>query len=68
MDKTGRNGFKSWRHFCKISKKYEKLKKKHIQILNFYDFEYNLDEMESNWFKLEDTLKISSYRIRTLYS
>ena len=58
MDKTGRNGLRvgdiSSPHF---KEKYEKLKKKHIQILNFYDFEYKLDEMESNWFDSLGTLK-----------
>ena len=58
MDKTGRNGLRvgdiSSNNF---KEKYEKLKKKHIQILNFYDFEYKLDEMESNWFDSLDTLK-----------
>ena len=58
MDKTGRNGLRigdiSSTHF---KEKYERLKKKHIQILNFYDFEYELDEMESNWFGSLETLK-----------
>ena len=58
MDKTGRNGLRvgdiSSNNF---KEKYEKLKNKHIQILNFYDFEYKLDEMESNWFDSLDTLK-----------
>tara|TARA_Y100001954_G_scaffold121061_1_gene130195 strand:+ start:5349 stop:6608 length:1260 start_codon:yes stop_codon:yes gene_type:complete len=57
MDKTGRNGLRvgdiSSNNF---KEKYEKLKNKHIQILNFYDFEYELDEMESNWFNSLDTL------------
>ncbi|MAO72228.1 MAG: adenylosuccinate synthase [Flavobacteriales bacterium] len=57
MDKTGRNGLRvgdiSTNNF---KEKYEKLKKKHIQILNFYNFEYDLDEMESNWFDSLDCL------------
>ncbi len=57
MDKTGRNGLRvgdiSSDNF---KEKYEKLKKKHIQILNFYDFEYELDDMESKWFESLDTL------------
>ena len=40
-----------------IQREIWKLKNKHIQILNFYDFEYELDEMESNWFNSLDTLK-----------
>ena len=51
MDKTGRNGLRvgdiSTPDF---KEKYEKLKRKHIQILNFYDFEYELDELETTWF------------------
>ena len=58
MDKTGRNGLRvgdiSTSDFLE---KYQKLKKKHIQILNFYDFEYKLDELEDNWFKSLKTLK-----------
>ena len=58
MDKTGRNGLRvgdiSSDNF---KEKYEKLKNKHIQILNFYDFDYKLEEMESKWFKSLDTLK-----------
>ena len=41
-----------------FKKKYEKLKRKHIQILNFYDFEYELEELsnedECRLFKLTD--------------
>ena len=41
MDKTGRNGLRvgdiSTPDF---KEKYDKLKRKHVQILNFYDFEY----------------------------
>ena len=58
MDKTGRNGLRvgdiSDPNF---KEKYEKLKRKHIQILNFYDFEYELDELEQNWFSSLETLK-----------
>ena len=48
MDKTGRNGIRvgdiSSNNF---EEKYNKLKKKHIQILDFYDFEYELEELET---------------------
>ena len=32
-------------------------KKKHIQILDFYDFEYELEELETTWFNSLSTLK-----------
>ena len=57
MDKTGRNGLRvgdlSSENF---REKYNKLKNKHIQILKFYDFEYNLDEIEKEWFNSLSTL------------
>ena len=57
MDKTGRNGLRvgdlSSDNF---KEKYNKLKNKHIQILKFYDFEYNLDEIEKEWFNSLSTL------------
>ena len=58
MDKTGRNGLRVGDiSTINFNEKYEKLKKKHIQILDFYDFEYELDELESNWFNSLETLK-----------
>ncbi|MAX69068.1 MAG: adenylosuccinate synthase [Flavobacteriales bacterium] len=58
MDKTGRNGLRigdiSDNNF---TEKYEKLKNKHIQILNFYDFDYKLNELEEKWFDSLETLK-----------
>jgi len=58
MDKTGRNGLRvgdvSSSNFIE---KYEKLKNKHLELLKFYDYEYNLEELESKWFKSLDTLK-----------
>ena len=58
MDKTGRNGLRVG-DVCSsnFNEKYEKLKNKHIELLKFYDYEYNLEELESIWFKSLDTLK-----------
>ena len=57
MDKTGRNGLRVGDiSSLDFKEKYEKLKKKHIQILNFYDFKYELDELEDIWFKSLKTL------------
>ena len=58
MDKTGRNGLRvgdiSDPNF---NEKYEKLKQKHIQILNFYDFDYKLEGLEKAWFDSLECLK-----------
>ena len=57
MDKTGRNGLRVGDiSSANFKEKYEKLKQKHIQILNFYDFEYELEELEKNWFASLNTL------------
>lgn len=37
--------------------KYEKLKKKHLSILSLYDFEFDLDALESDFFEALDFLK-----------
>ena len=58
MDKTGRNGLRIGDISAdNFKKRYEKLKRKHIQILNFYDFEYDLLELEEKWFASLDTIK-----------
>ena len=58
MDKTGRNGLRvgdiSENTF---NKKYEKLKQKHLQLLSFYNFEYELEDLEREWFKSISILK-----------
>jgi adenylosuccinate synthase len=51
MDKTGRNGLRVGDlSAIDFKSRYEKLKEKHKQILNFYDFEYELEELETAWF------------------
>ena len=58
MDKTGRNGLRVGDiSASNFKERYEKLKRKHIQILNFYDFEYDLSELESKWFASLDTIR-----------
>jgi adenylosuccinate synthase len=58
MDKTGRNGLRVGDiSIPDFKQKYEKLKRKHIQILNFYDYEYELDQLEATWFESLETLK-----------
>ena len=59
MDKAGRNGLRigdiSANNF---KEKYDKLKQKHIQILNFYDFDYELTYLEEEWFTSLNTIKM----------
>ena len=58
MDKTGRNGLRVGDiSDFNFRKKYERLKTKHLQILDFYDFDYDLEELEKNWFDSLDTLR-----------
>ena len=57
MDKTGRNGLRigdlTDRNF---KDKYNKLKNKHLKLLDFYDFEYELEKLENEWFSCLNTL------------
>ncbi|MDB4250792.1 adenylosuccinate synthase [Flavobacteriales bacterium] len=58
MDKTGRNGLRVGDiSAIDFKARYEKLKQKHIQLLNFYDFEYELEELEMAWLASLATLK-----------
>jgi len=58
MDKTGRNGLRVGDiSAVDFKARYEKLKQKHIQLLNFYDFEYELEELEMAWLSSLATLK-----------
>ena len=58
MDKTGRNGLRVGDiSSSNFKEKYKKLKHKHIQLLHFYNFEYDITEMENEWFESIETLK-----------
>ena len=58
MDKTGRNGLRVGDiSLPKFKEKYTTLKNKHIQLLNFYDYSYNLEELEYEWFQSLEILK-----------
>ena len=46
MDKTGRNGLRVGDLDLDFKGKYEALKKKHLQLLKIYDYEYDLSEEE----------------------
>ena len=57
MDKTGRNGLRIGDVFLpNFRAKYDDLKEKHLGILSHYaDFEFNIEELEKEWFdKLEN--------------
>jgi adenylosuccinate synthase len=58
MDKTGRNGIRMGDiTLPNFKEKYNALVEKHKQILSHHNFEYNLSEMEPEWFKAIETLK-----------
>jgi adenylosuccinate synthase len=58
MDKTGRNGLRIGDIFTNDFKEhYEFLKKKHIDILRQYNFQYDLSEYEAEWFKGIETIR-----------
>jgi adenylosuccinate synthase len=58
MDKTGRNGIRVGDiALPNFKSKYDALVEKHKQILSHLNFEYNLDEMEPEWFNAIERLK-----------
>jgi adenylosuccinate synthase len=58
MDKTGRNGLRVGDiELPDFKERYSKLVAKHKQILNHYDFEYDLGPMEKDWFEAIERLK-----------
>lgn len=58
MDKIARNGMRVGDILAPdFKEKYQALVEKHKSILAFHNFEYDLSESESNWFKCIDSLK-----------
>jgi adenylosuccinate synthase len=58
MDKTGRNGLRIGDiETNEFKEKYDTLVEKHKQLLSFYNFEYNLAELEPDWFAAIESLK-----------
>lgn len=58
MDKTGRNGLRVGDiESGNFEERYNNLKAKHIQLLNQFDFEYDLGEMEAEWMNCVQQLK-----------
>jgi adenylosuccinate synthase len=58
MDKTGRNGLRVGDILNPNFKtKYQQLVDKHKQLLKYHNFQYNLEELEPEWFKATERLK-----------
>jgi adenylosuccinate synthase len=58
MDKTGRNGLRVGDILeDDFIVKYELLKAKHLQLLQIYNFDYELSELEDSWFDAIEKLK-----------
>ena len=58
MDKTGRNGLRIGDiELPDFKERYNKLVSKHRQILNHYDFEYDLESIEKDWFDAVERLQ-----------
>ena len=58
MDKTGRNGLRLGDITSPgFKEKYNVLVEKHKQLLNYYNFDYHLEEIEKEWFQSVETLK-----------
>ncbi len=58
MDKTGRNGIRVGDiETNEFKDKYNALVEKHKQLLSFYNYDYNLSELEPTWFEAIEELK-----------
>ena len=58
MDKTGRNGLRVGDIFASdFKQRYDFLKNKHIDILQQYNFQYDLAQYEADWFLGIETIK-----------
>ena len=58
MDKTGRNGLRVGDiETNEFKEKYNTLVDKHKQLLSFYNYDYNLAELEPAWFAAIESLK-----------
>ncbi len=56
-DKISRNGLRVGDILNNFEEKYNKAKAKHLEILKNYDLEYNLEELEAQWFAGVEALK-----------
>ncbi|MDO5523789.1 MAG: adenylosuccinate synthase [Bacteroidia bacterium] len=56
-DKVSRNGLRVGDLFHNFEEKYKQATSRHIEMLAQYDFEYNLEEIEAEWFAGVEKLK-----------
>lgn len=56
-DKIGRNGLRVGDLFHNFDEKYKKIVQRHTKMLDQYGFEYNLQELEQEWFAGVEKLK-----------
>jgi len=58
MDKTGRNGLRVGDiELPDFQQKYEALKAKHLQLLTIYDYDFDLSQIEKEWFEAVESLR-----------
>ncbi|MDP4209344.1 MAG: adenylosuccinate synthase [Bacteroidota bacterium] len=58
MDKTGRNGLRVGDIFASdFQQRYDNLKNKHIEMLNNYNFKFDLTEYEADWFRGVESIR-----------
>jgi len=58
MDKIGRNGLRVGDIFLSnFKEKYNTLLKKHTELIQFFNYEFNIDEAEKTWFEAIDEIK-----------
>lgn len=61
MDKTGRNGLRVGDIDMHFREKYDALVDKHKKLLRIYDYDYNIMEIEDEWFEGIEVLKQFSF-------
>ena len=62
MDKTGRNGLRVGdTEAPDFKKRYDALVAKHIELLKFHNYEYDLASLEKDWFEGVDLLKTLTF-------
>jgi len=57
MDKTGRNGLRVGDIIHNFEEKYKALKKRHLQLLKMYNFDYSIEEFEEGLFESIEVLR-----------
>ena len=68
MDKTGRNGLRVGDALqADFKERYNKLKAKHLQLLQIYDFEFDIEAEEKEWFEAIEKIKAFKIVSSTYY-